>query len=370
VYSGGGQQAVLLAERFIKHGHEAVLVGKEFGDASSAIESVPVWRVGRTASTRLAEHLALVRLLFRERRRYDTILFFGVDGGFYQFWRWLPLLKVLRKPSVARFTIASSAGTTQKRLGAAVPCLLHDRLITISTALTQSVKNQLPSWWHPHVIQISNGVDVGRFHPLNGTSRSRRCLELGLDPSFQYCVFVGRLSHRKGLDLLMESWRRIAASCPDARLLLLGPRRDTYRDVEDTQFLDTIDDYVRKHHLGDSLVEIGFTDEVDRYLQVADAFLSTSRREGCPNALLEAMATGTPVVASRISNTTDDLITDRADGFITDPEPISFGNAVIALLRSSELRKRVGETARQTALDRHDIDRVAGHYLDILEKCH
>jgi glycosyltransferase involved in cell wall biosynthesis len=168
----------------------------------------------------------------------------------------------------------------------------------------------------------------------------------------------------------VKAWGHIVNARPNARLLLVGPRRDKYREVEDRQFLEMIDGYVHGHGLGETMVEVGFTDKVERYLQVADAFLTTSRREGCPNAVLEAMATGTPVVASRISNTTDDLITDGVDGFITNPDAGVFADAVTVLLTSPELRRRVGETARQTVLDRHDIDRVAGRYLDILETCH
>ena len=369
-YTGAGQQAVLLAESFVKQGHKAVLVGKDFGNTNgrNQIGSVPVWLVGNTGSRRTAEHLTLLHLLFQERKHYDTILFSGVDGGFPDFWRWLPLVKALRKPTVARFTIAPNR-PRHKRLGNIVPCLLHDRIITISTALTESVKNSLPARWHHRVTQISNGVDTARFRPLNGTSRAQRCLELGLDPAHQYCLFVGRLSQRKGLDLLVEAWRQVATACPTARLLLIGPRRDAFRAVEDTEFLSTIDTYVRDHGIADSILEIGFTNNVEQYLQVADVFLSTSRREGCPNALLEAMATGTPVVASRIRNTIDDLITDDVDGIITDPDPPRFAHAVITLLSSPTRRSRLGEAARRTVLEQHDINRVAARYLDVLATC-
>jgi hypothetical protein len=63
------------------------------------------------------DYLALGRLLLRKRNSYDIILFFNVDGGFAQFWWWLPLMKVLRKPTVARFTIASRADQMEKRFG-------------------------------------------------------------------------------------------------------------------------------------------------------------------------------------------------------------------------------------------------------------
>jgi glycosyltransferase involved in cell wall biosynthesis len=365
-------QAVLLAERFIKRGHEAILVGKRFGDlpGRDRIRSVPVWRVGGAEGNGQADSRALLRVLVRERRRYDTLLFFNVDGGFQGFWLWLPCVKALRKPTVARFTIARSAETVQRRLSNVVPCLLHNRIITISTALTDTVKQLLPARFHRNVTQISNGVDTMRFRPLDGMPRAELCTNLGLDPSYRYCVFIGRLSQRKGLDLLVQAWRHVVTARPDTRLLLVGPRRDTYRAVEEKRFLQTIDDYVRTHSLQESVVEVGLTDNIEQYLQVADAFLSTSRREGCPNALLEAMATGTPVVASRISGTTDDLISHSVDGFITAPEPAAFASAVIALLTSAPLRKLVGETARRTVQQQHDIDCVADRYLEILAACH
>ena len=378
VFTGGGVQAMTLAREFRRQGHGVFFITKRHKDLPNydQVEGLDIYRVKYAnlppwSVVRIARQLAaLTRLLFKFRDRYDVVLFFNPDGGMLHSWVVFPLLHLLGKKTATRMTLLNSssdpAGLARKRFPSIrlLPYRLHHRVISISTALSMSYESVFGS--DSRLIRITNGVDTQKFHPAGHAERLAERRALGLDPDLRYCTFVGRVGHRKGVDVLIEAWRRVAPKFPDARLLLVGPTREDYREAHEAEYIAALEARIREYGISSSIVWTGRSDDVEGYLRASDAFVFASRREGCPNALLEAMASGLPIVTTRIPNITDDLIRHEQDGLITPPDPEPFAEALMRVLTSPELGARLGASARRRTEAEFSIDRTAEKYLETL----
>jgi glycosyltransferase involved in cell wall biosynthesis len=145
---------------------------------------------------------------------------------------------------------------------------------------------------------LLNGVDLGTFRPAavydGEAARVRR--DLGLPPGAPVVGIVGRIVREKGYREFLQAARDLTASGVNARFLVLGDSLPSDRD----QFGAKFRLQVRDAGLEDRFVFTGLTDRVPEYLRAMDIFVLPSYREGMPRSVLEAMATGLPVVATRI----------------------------------------------------------------------
>jgi glycosyltransferase involved in cell wall biosynthesis len=155
---------------------------------------------------------------------------------------------------------------------------------------------------------IPNGVDVERFC-VRDRGAARR--ELGLAANGRLVVSVAYLKRTKGCDELVSA---LAALPDDVHLVLVGedPGRGTYRRH--------LQDLIRRLGLADRVTLAGRQphDRIPLYLNAADVSVLASYREGCPNVVLESLACGTPVVATRVG-AVPDLVTPGENGVIVPP---------------------------------------------------
>ncbi|GAH04600.1 unnamed protein product, partial [marine sediment metagenome] len=132
---------------------------------------------------------------------------------------------------------------------------------------------------------IPNGVDLLRFSPVSSQAeRDTLRRQLGIEPTDEVLLFVGFISYRKGIDVLLEAWQQITKQRPKARLLLIGHRIDgNNTDVppsfHDQTFMDKIDALVKQFAHPDRVVFCGNVTNVEQYMRTADVFLFPSRRE-------------------------------------------------------------------------------------------
>jgi len=114
--------------------------------------------------------------------------------------------------------------------------------------------------------------------------------------------------------------------------------------------------------LTDSVVFTGRVDNVDDYLRVADIFVLPSTTEGMSIALLEAMAVGLPVVASRVSGTVD-VIKHGKNGLLFEPgNGTGLTDCIISLIESPNRQAELGSQARKTVEQHFSLDRIADRY--------
>jgi glycosyltransferase involved in cell wall biosynthesis len=183
---------------------------------------------------------------------------------------------------------------------------------------------------------VPNGVDLDRFRPGSGPGCLRS--ELALPPHVPVLVTTGQLTAIKGHQRLLEAFSRIA-SPPLPVLVLIG------RGKEDGPLRAR----ARELGLSDRIRFMGFRRDVDRLLDDAAVAVHPSVMEGFPNSVVEFMAAGKAVVATRLSGV-EEAITHGEHGWLVPPgDTEALARALAHLLEDEPLRRRLGAAARRRA---------------------
>ena len=158
--------------------------------------------------------------------------------------------------------------------------------------------------------------------------------------------------------MLLDAWREVHAAVPDASLVILGDGALRERLLRQVETLG----------LSSSVSLPGRRQDVEECLAAADLYVSSSETEGMSNALLEALASGVPVVATRISGA-EDLVVDGENGLLVPPgETGSLAAALIRLLEDDDARSRLGRAARRRIEVGFSLEAVAARYRATYER--
>jgi starch synthase len=200
------------------------------------------------------------------------------------------------------------------------------------------------------VIALPNPLDTEQWAPATGP---RRPEGLAIDPPGSLVVWHGRMViRRKGLDVLLHAWTQVerTASGKPPTLLMIGdgPDGPAVEALVATLGLQHVH-LVRRYVLDQAFLR--------RHLQAADLAVLPSRHEGFAVAPLEAMACGTPVVASDVSGVRDLLPDGEASGgrIVVADDPGALASGILALLRDPALRRAMGDAARRQAVERFSL---------------
>lgn len=205
-------------------------------------------------------------------------------------------------------------------------------------------------------LAIPNGVDTARFVPAAAAEKGRIRGELGL-PQGPIAIFTGRLEPEKQVDHLLAVWPSLNVRLPDAHLLVLGTGSQAEKlraqGVPQVHFVGSISD-------------------VAPYLRAADVFVLPSAREGLSASMLEAMASGLPVLVTRVGGAAD-VITHRENGWLLPPgDQAALLEGLAVLLTDEPLRQALGSHARECVLAGYALENVARQlreaYDQLLEK--
>jgi len=202
------------------------------------------------------------------------------------------------------------------------------------------------------VLTIHNGVDVARFSEA-GREAGRRTL--GLGPEALVVGTVGRLNSVKNQMALLDTFARLDPAPVAAHLVIVGegPAR---ADLEGR---------TRRRDLAGRVRLLGARDDVPALLAAFDVFVLPSIAEGISNTILEAMATGVPVIATRVGGNPE-LVEDGVTGMLAPADdPAALGRALAVYLADPHLRSLHGKTGRQRAVEEFALERMTTRYRDL-----
>ena len=364
VGGGGGNVTYFISRNLARRGHDVRVITSQFRDLPKyeELEGFGVYRVPvlRKSADICGVHemltfvlsASLYSLRFVKKFRPDVVhVFFGIPSG--------PVAYLLRKVRDLPYVLFLGGRDVPRPhpdpplyrliygiLGPAIKSIWGNARAVVACSkglreLALRTYDGIPI----HV--IPDGVDLGKFRPVERSENPERVKLLA----------IGRLIPRKGFDSLIRS-------LPEA---MKTARRDFYIEI--------VGDGPQRAELTSLVEQLGVTEKVvfagtvpydqlaEKYQQ-ADVFVLSSLAEGMPLVVLEAMASGWPIVATRVQGM-EDLVTEGVNGYLFPPaDHLSLGQCLVAVINDDSGRVRMGkESAR--IVRKYDWANIAEQYLHI-----
>ncbi|TAN23136.1 MAG: glycosyltransferase family 4 protein [Acidobacteria bacterium] len=177
-----------------------------------------------------------------------------------------------------------------------------------------------------------------------------------IPPARRLVVAMGRLTSEKGFDLLLEAFAQLPRAAQGWKLAIFGEGRDRAALEAQRERLG----------LGDRVSLPGLCADSSQVMRMADIFVLSSRFEGFPNVLCEAMAAGVACIACNCRSGPADIVVDGLSGILIPPEnPAAMAQALWALMEDRERRARLGDAARKLA-ERFSLSRILALWDQVL----
>ena len=183
---------------------------------------------------------------------------------------------------------------------------------------------------------VPNGLDLRLFKPRAATGRMRQV------------IVVANLRPEKGHDVLVDAAANVLLRFPDARFDIVGDGPERRRLTERTRALGI--EHAFTFH--------GHREDVPACLAASDLFVLPSRSEACPNAVLEAMAAGLPIVASDVGGILELVVDDRTGRLVAPNDPPALCRRICELMANPQRALQLGAAARAEASSRYSFDRM------------
>lgn len=205
-----------------------------------------------------------------------------------------------------------------------------------------------------HMTVIPNGIPPSRSKRVHGPGAR---LELGIKKNEVLILSVGRLVYQKGHEYLIQAMQSLVQDFRQARIVICG----------EGPLRKQLEAQIDRLSLGGLVQLVGNRMDIDRILDGADIFALPSRWEGLPVALLEAMDSGLPVVATRVEGV-EEVIHNGAHGLLVPPEDArALAEALRALLAAPNLRRRLGKAAQARMRESYTTDIMCEKYLALMQ---
>lgn len=200
---------------------------------------------------------------------------------------------------------------------------------------------------------LYNGIDADRIAGAADRTAKRR--ELGLPPQALVIGVIANFRAAKGHRYLLQAFALIAGRFPDALLVLCGQEAQAGQ-------LRELQSLVAASGLSGRVRFLGSRRDIDEVLHTLDVLVSPSLSEGFSNAILEAMAAGLPVIATRVGGSTEQ-VADGITGLLVAPAQVTeLQQALLTLLDSPALRARMGEAARARVQECFSVEVMADNH--------
>jgi glycosyltransferase involved in cell wall biosynthesis len=358
---GAGNASAHIADQFEKMGHVVAVVTSRFGSLphKEGYNGVTIYRIlglrrRQDRSNPLEQVIFILSASFWTLRwiprfqPHATLAFFGVPSG--------PVAWLIKKLYKVPYIISLRGGDVpgfrpydfrvyHKLMAPFLRLIWKDAAAVVanSKGLRQMAQAFDSSFEIPI---IPNGIDLEAYRI---TDR---------DWSFPRLLSAGRIVHQKGLDLAMRA---------------LGGLKDLNWEWDiagDGPQIDVLKSLAKELGIEERVIFLGWQsrEQLMKCYQGANVFLFPSRHEGMPNALLEAMASGLPVIASCIAGN-EELVVDGKTGYLVRSEDIeSLQDALKKLLSDAALREQMGMASRQYVEANYSWESTAQQYALLLEK--
>ena len=351
---GAEQQALLLCTRLQRQGLLCAVLTRYFSGLprSELVDGVPVYRAIYTLPWGklfgISYFFSCLWFLLKYRHSYTVIQCYILQG--FHSVAAIVMKRLFRKKIIIR---VSATGPLSDflllRQGTAGDLFLKcvrkaDKIIVLCSQSQQEAQDA--GFSRHQILHIPNGVDLSVFVPATQPPAVARNI-----------LFVGRLDKMKGVDILLEAIAELKKSGIKCSCTIAG----------DGPSKESLQNLAGKLHIENQVVFAGTCSDIVRHLQAAAVFVLPSRSEGMPNAVLEAMACGVPIIATSVGGVPD-IIQNGRNGLLIAPDDIrALSSALASLFTDPELAARIGTRARMDAESLFSLDRITDVYLALYQ---
>lgn len=352
--TGVDLQAITQINALKNAGHDVTVIAKKRTLKSKSheiMDGIEVYRVGPSGLYWLGTTLALWRL----RHQLDIVHLLG-----QRFTTLLTIIlcRLFRIPTVLKIPISYKHFSWIQFIK-----ILHFKLENLISrqasaylAISSEIANQLVAegFYPERIVRFPNGVDTKRFFPVPQKAALRS--ELGIPVDKKIVLYSGRLIDRKGFDLILAAWPQIYTAYPNAHLVVVGGGPE-----ESVLALKQLAAKTGEN----TITYIGPVSNVAPYLAASDIYLFPSRREGLPNALLEAMACGCACVSSDIGGCVDLIIPEKTGILFPSGDAGQLAASTLRFLNDETLAQNLGKAAHDLIKSEYELHSVIGRLISI-----
>jgi glycosyltransferase involved in cell wall biosynthesis len=212
----------------------------------------------------------------------------------------------------------------------------------------------------PHLSSVSRSVHViPNYSPATQVAP--------FETREKILLTIGHLDSRKGIDRLLWGLKQTLLEHPDWKLVVVGGGEKGHVDWSYIYYLSALLQMLQL----DGRVEFHpATGRIDDWYRRASIYVMGSRQEGLPMVLIEAKAHGLPIVSFDCPTGPREIVRPGLDGFLIENDSDAFGEAVSELMANQDLRRRMGEAARNDHQQRFSVDTVIGRWCSLIETLH
>jgi len=197
------------------------------------------------------------------------------------------------------------------------------------------------------------GIDLSKFKPIDAEERNMRRQAFGAEPSDFLVIYAAELISRKNHTYIIENIGKLKEAVPEIKFLFAG-RGPLEAELKKK---------ASASGYGNSIVFLGFREDLDKIIPICDMGISPSIREGLPVNVMEYMACGLPVAASAIRGQTD-IVENGVNGFLFELN--DFGSLLEAI--SSIHEKRISAPIERDFLQKYSVENVLAEHVKIYDK--
>jgi glycosyltransferase involved in cell wall biosynthesis len=237
---------------------------------------------------------------------------------------------------------------------------LSDAIVAISPAIEQELRDNFHIGRAHQYRVVPLGFDLSSFAAVDDGTRAGARRELNLPAEAEVVSTVGRLTAIKQHHLFLEAIAAAARSRPQLIAMIAG----------DGELRGDLERYAARIGVADRVRFLGWRRDLATIYGATDVFLLTSRNEGTPVALIEAMASGVPGVSTDVGGVKDVINSDAVGTRVPDGDAAGLAAALVRYLSDRESCRAAGQRARAAVVDRYSLDRlvrdIATLYSDLL----
>lgn len=233
---------------------------------------------------------------------------------------------------------------------------LTTHIIAISDAATQGFIHRW-NWSADRITRIYNGIDPVRVTPSRSPADVRA--EFAIQPEAPLILNVGNVTARKAQEILVRAMARIHRGRPDARCLIVGGH------MHEPATVRALSGEISSLGLDSVVTLTGPRRDIPDLLAAADYFCLSSRQEGFPISILEAMAAGKPVIATNVGGCAEAVLDGLTGHIVPAEDPDAIASACLTLFVDVATTQSMGKAGRERVADHFTLQKAVSDHLKL-----